>query len=51
MMEDPSLLEAAARNAKEQGRPDAAERLANAADALANRQELTQELVDQTSEI
>ncbi|MEP1444414.1 MAG: undecaprenyldiphospho-muramoylpentapeptide beta-N-acetylglucosaminyltransferase [Hyphomicrobiales bacterium] len=51
MMEDPSLLETAARNAKEQGRADAAQRLANAADALANRQELTQELVDQTSEI
>ena len=50
MMEDASLLETAARNAKEQGRPDAAQRLANAADALANRQELTQELVDQTSE-
>lgn len=50
LMEDAPLLETAARNAKEQGRADAAERLANAADALANRQELTQELVDQPSE-
>ena len=49
-MEDASLLETAAHNAKEQGRADAAQRLANAAHALANRQELTQELVDQTSE-
>ena len=51
LMEDASLLKTAARNAKEQGRPDAAQRLANAAHALANRQELTQEPVDQTSEI
>ena len=51
LMENADLLETTAANAKAQGRADVAERLANAADALANRQKLTQELVDQPSEI
>lgn len=50
LMNNGALLAETAANAKAQGRPDAAQRLANAAELLANREKLTQERLDQLSE-
>lgn len=49
-MRDGRHLAAAAAKAKAQGRPDAAARLANAAEALANRLKLDQKIVDKAQE-
>lgn len=48
LMRDGSILAGVAAKAKAQGRPDAAQRLANAAEALANGQKLNQNIVDAT---